>query len=621
MSGRRDRSRSPVRGNRREKAMDPNKNDPTMSTAMMNPMMMQSMMMSQGNMMLPGMYNMMMPNAMLGSGMMPSTGMEMMQSSAMDMSAIQPQIDMSAMGTTQTMATSSQSMDMGMMSGMMMDPMMGMYSNVTGEIQEAKEIVLKHCKLIPPTSGSPHPPRRAKPPGCRTIFVGGLPEKIRESHVRDIFERYGRIHILRLSKKNFCHIRFDRETCVDAAMVISGYRVKLLSKEKDEDDEDSQATNGWLHVDYALSRDDQNEYERRQRQAMRVQQQQMQQQMSVQENMASRNMNYRRSPSPVRIQVFSNAAMVQLGEKIKSEEHFASSLPTLVSWLERGECSKKTSTQFYSMIQATNSHIRRLFGEKMQAEEEFQECKERVKNHIQSVIEQLEQVAKVFTAATHQRVWDHFTKPQRKNIETWQKMTQEFHALKEEFNDKFYNEESEFNGYTKGQGSVDNEEVQQLKRENESLQFQLEAYKNEVDVIKADAQKEMEKFKAQFIARQLLQGAMDKNPPLPSPVVKPPPPPPLPDDMETKVMVKDEVDPASGEAKLIGVMSAFLQVHPQGASLDYVVSYVRALFPGVSQASIHHVLQKHDEVFQRTTSGVGANIENRWTFVAFAGKA
>lgn len=36
----------------------------------------------------------------------------------------------------------------------------------------------------------------------------------------------------------------------------------------------------------------------------------------------------------------------------------------------------------------------------------------------------VEQVAKVFTAATHQRVWDHFTKPQRKNIETWQKMTQ-----------------------------------------------------------------------------------------------------------------------------------------------------------------------------------------------------
>lgn len=59
------------------------------------------------------------------------------------------------------------------------------------------------------------------------------------------------------------------------------------------------------------------------------------------------------------------------------------------------------------------------------------------------------------------------------------------------------------------------------------------------------------------------------------------------------------------------------QVHPQGASLDYVVSYVRALFPATTQAAIHHVLQKHDEVFQRTTSGVGANIETRWTFAAF----
>ncbi|XP_045766467.1 ecto-NOX disulfide-thiol exchanger 2-like [Maniola jurtina] len=629
MSGRRDRSRSPMRANRRDKPMEQIKNDASMSSSVMNPMMMQNMMMSQGNMMMPGMFNMMMPNAMMGSGIMQPTGMDMMQSSGMEMSAMQPAMDMSAIGSAQPMQPPPQPMDMGLMGGVMMDPMMGMYPNMSAEAEhEKKEIVLKHCKLIPPASGSTHPPRRARPPGCRTIFVGGLPEKIRESTVREIFERYGRIHILRLSKKNFCHIRFDRESCVDAAMAISGYRIKLLTKEKDskddkEDDEDSQATNGWLHVDYALSRDDQNEYERRQRQALRVQQQQMQQLTAQQEAMASRSMNYRRSPSPARIQLFSNAAMVQLSEKIKNEEHFASTLPTLIAWLERGECSKKTSNQFYSMIQATNSHIRRLFGEKMQAEEELQECKERVKNHIQSVIEQLEQVAKVFNAATHQRVWDHFTKPQRKNIETWQKMTQEFNALKEEFNDKFFGEESDFNGYNKSNSNFDmnNEEVQQLKRENESLQFQLEAYKNEVDVIKADAQKEMEKFKAQFIARQALQVAMEKNPPLPSPVVKPPPPPPLPDDVDSKVPLKEEIDVKCGEAKLIGIMSAFLQVHPHGASLDYVVSYVRALFPSVSQGTIHHVLQKHDEVFQRSSSGVGANIETRWTFVAFANAA
>lgn len=203
---------------------------------------------------------MMMPNAMMGGNMMQATGMDMMQSSGMDMSTIQQSMDMSGMTTAHVppLQPPPQPMDMGLMGGVMMDPsMMAMYSTVGTEgAQEQKEIVLKHCKLTPPSGGTPQPPRRAKPPGCKTIFVGGLPDKIRESTVREIFERFGRIHILRLSKKNFCHIRFDSENCVDAAMAISGYRIKLLPRDKDEkeDDDDSQATNGWLHVDYALVR-------------------------------------------------------------------------------------------------------------------------------------------------------------------------------------------------------------------------------------------------------------------------------------------------------------------------------------------------------------------------------
>ncbi|XP_013172515.1 PREDICTED: ecto-NOX disulfide-thiol exchanger 2-like isoform X1 [Papilio xuthus] len=628
MSGSRtDRSRSPSRDNtarRRDKHQELNKSD---MSSVMNQMMITNMY-SQGNMLLGGgMYgNMIMPNAIMAGGMMQPAPMEIMTGTGLEMIP-QPTMDMSVIGN-QGLGASGTPIDMNMMNmgSVMVDPsMLPMYSNITTDVaQEKKEIVLKHCKLSPPVPGTPQPPRRERPLGCRTIFVGGLPDKIRESVLREIFEPYGRIQILRLSKKNFCHIRFDRESCVDAAMAISGYKVKLTTRDKDKDDKDidqddehSHATNGWLHVDYALSRDDQNEYERRQRQAVRAQQAQMQ---LTSHPEANRAMTYKRSPSPVRIQQFTNAAIVQLSEKIKSEEYFSISLPTLIAWLERGECSKKYSNQFYTMIQATNSHIRRLYSEKIQSEEELQECKERTKRNIQNIIDQLEQVAKVFSAATHQRVWDHFTKPQRKNIETWQKMTQEFNNLKEEFNEKFQTEDMEYNGMCYNRISDNNsEEIQELKRENESLQFQLEAYKNEVDVIKMDAQKEMEKFKAQFIARQALQNAMDivDQPPLPAPIIKPPPPPSLPDDGDTKVHLKGSIEAGCGEAKLIGVMSAFLQVHPQGASLDYVVSYVRALFPEVSQASVHHVLQKHEDVFQRTTSGVGANIEHRWSFVAF----
>lgn len=215
-------------------------------------------------MMSGGMYpNMMMPNAgmsMIGGNMMPNSGMEIMPTTGMDMMS-QPTMDMSAMGGVPVQPTgTAPAMDMSMMGGMMMDPtMMGMYSNM-GDISisnipvEKKEIVLKYCKLTPPVPGTADPPRRTKPLGCRTIFVGGLPEKIRESTVREIFESYGRIHTLRLSTKNFCHIRYDRENSVDAAMMLSGYHIKLTGKEFDDEDDESKAAAGWLHVDYALVR-------------------------------------------------------------------------------------------------------------------------------------------------------------------------------------------------------------------------------------------------------------------------------------------------------------------------------------------------------------------------------
>lgn len=57
------------------------------------------------------------------------------------------------------------------------------------------------------------------------------------------------------------------------------------------------------------------------------------------------------------------------------------------------------------MIQATNTHIRRLFNEKMQAEEELQNCKDRVKNHIASVIEQRKLECTLYQSFLNHQVW------------------------------------------------------------------------------------------------------------------------------------------------------------------------------------------------------------------------
>lgn len=170
----------------------------------------------------------------------------------------------------------------GMMNMNMMDPsllqfpMMGQISSsihqqqqsehqATSSMAPVKEVITcKSCTLFPPNPNAPLPTTRERPPGCRTVFVGGLPENNTEDIIREIFERCGEITTLRLSKKNFCHIRFVFEASVDSAIYLSGYRIRIGSS--------SDASNcGRLHVDYAQARDDQYEFECKQRQLQREQ--------------------------------------------------------------------------------------------------------------------------------------------------------------------------------------------------------------------------------------------------------------------------------------------------------------------------------------------------------------
>lgn len=68
----------------------------------------------------------------------------------------------------------------------------------------------------------PPPATRERPPGCKTVFVGGLPENGTEQIIVEMFEQCGEIIAIRKSKKNFCHIRFTEEYMVDKALYLSG---------------------------------------------------------------------------------------------------------------------------------------------------------------------------------------------------------------------------------------------------------------------------------------------------------------------------------------------------------------------------------------------------------------
>ena len=73
---------------------------------------------------------------------------------------------------------------------------------------------------------------------------------------------------------------------------------------------------------------------------------------------------------------------------VLGDDDFMMASQVLLTWLERGEVSRKNITQFYSMIQCTNAHIRRLLSEKQSHEEELLKMKEKFKTIFEGILRQ-----------------------------------------------------------------------------------------------------------------------------------------------------------------------------------------------------------------------------------------
>lgn len=67
---------------------------------------------------------------------------------------------------------------------------------------------------------------------------------------------------------------------------------------------------------------------------------------------------------------------------------FPEAVRVLLTWLERGEVNRRNANNFYSMIQSSNGHIRRLTGEKIQHEKEMEEAKEKFKTSLAGIVAQ-----------------------------------------------------------------------------------------------------------------------------------------------------------------------------------------------------------------------------------------
>ncbi|XP_066571081.1 ecto-NOX disulfide-thiol exchanger 2 isoform X1 [Amia ocellicauda] len=594
-------------------------------------------------------------------------------------------LGMAPMGMTGQPLMSDFDPGLGMMTGIApMNPMMpglGMVPQpISQDMPIVKEIIhCKSCTLFPPNPNLPPPATRERPPGCKTVFVGGLPENATEQLIVEVFEQCGEIIAIRKSKKNFCHIRFAEEYTVDKALFLSGYRIRLGSSTDKKD-------TGRLHVDFAQARDDLYEWECRQRMMAREERHRRR----IEEDRL-------RPPSPPPIVHYSEHECGQLGDKIKDDSKFPDAVRVLLTWVERGEVNRRNANNFYSMIQSSNSHIRRLMNEKAAHEKEMEEAKEKFKNALAGILVQFEQIVSVFHAASKQKAWDHFSKAQRKNLDMWRKQAEEIRNIhNEELMGIRREEEMEMSDddMEDSPDSKDSDDTglaaqaEALKEENDSLRCQLDAYRNEVELLKQEQgkllpsrseedttrqqqlsflqqalqgmQKQLLKMRDELQHREVeLQKRAEEKQQLETElqslkdrVSAFTPMPGHPRQLETaerddrgsdesanqgndgpvpivascsqeKETLPEKTPPSpvksEREALLVGIISTFLHVHPFGASIEYICSYLQRLDTKISTTEVEALLGRLPCTFKQELTGVGASLEKRWKFCGFEG--
>ncbi|XP_013908792.1 PREDICTED: LOW QUALITY PROTEIN: ecto-NOX disulfide-thiol exchanger 2-like [Thamnophis sirtalis] len=330
----------------------------------------------------------------------------------------------------------------------------------------------------------------------------------------------------------------------------------------------------------------------------------------------------------------------------RMDAKFLEAVQTLLAWLERGEVNRRTANSFYTMVQSVNSHIRRLMNEKAAHDKEMEEAKEKLKLALSGILAQFEQIVAVYHSACKQKAWDHFTKAQRKNISVWCKQAEvvlvsQTEALKEENNSlrcqlDAYRNEVELLKQEQGRAGREDEpsKDQQLKILQQTLQgMQQHLHKLQEDCERREA--ELEKAKEEKLQLDKLLERLKEKQEVPAGCER------EKDSTEAKDEVGSDLSSICSkspekkrllekglhcnplrlerEALLVGIISTFLHVHPFGASIEYICSYLQRLDSKICATEVENLMTRLQHTFKQEMNGVGASLEKRWKFCGFEG--
>ncbi|XP_030065405.1 ecto-NOX disulfide-thiol exchanger 2 isoform X3 [Microcaecilia unicolor] len=462
---------------------------------------------------------------------------------------------------------------------------------VLPDVPVVKEIIhCKSCTLFPPNPNLPPPARRERPPGCKTVFVGGLPENATDEIILEIFEQCGELVAIRKSKKNFCHIRFTDELAIDKAVYLS---------DDSKFREAIQTLLAWIERGEVNRRTANHFYSMIQSANSHIRRL-VNEKAAHEKAMEVAKESYMVSLSGILLQFEQIVAVYHSACKQKAWDNFSKAQRKNISiWCKQAE-------------EIRNIHSQELMG--VRREEEMEMSDDELENPAE---------AKETEESALQAQAD---------------------ALKEE-NDSLrwqldaYRNEVELLKQEQGNVNRSDEDVtrdEQLKILKQALQgmqqhllkLHTECKKKEAELAKLREEKlQSEKLLDSLNNQQETtdnddkEGDPNKN-----------------QENETTVPIQcvsnqDEEErlpetslrtisspvKSEREALLIGIISTFLHVHPFGASIEYICSYLQRLDSKICTNEVEMILSRRQHTFKQEMSGVGASLEKRWKFCGFEG--
>lgn len=205
-------------------------------------------------------------------------------------------------------------------------------------------LLRRNCYLVPPLDDTYVLALSEKQPGCRTIFIGGLPSLADEDIIREIFNVCGPIEKININsvrssaQVKHCQLHFVKHDSVERAVKFNGHVLVI------GDGRDRKTKIGRIRVDYDKSPKNKEKIE-----------------------MANRHLQPQ-NKEKLLSSVYTRKQAFHLLDLIRHDQAITESLEVLAHWFEKGECTRSTVNIFHTMLSTVQSLVKRLIARRKEHE-------------------------------------------------------------------------------------------------------------------------------------------------------------------------------------------------------------------------------------------------------------